>query len=77
MIHEGNIINEEKTFEENNLISNEKQYEIYYFEKNRENFSENGYIVRNYAILEKIGKGGFGKVYRAIDISSLKEYALK
>jgi NIMA (never in mitosis gene a)-related kinase len=77
MIHEGNIINEEKTFEENNLISYEKQYEIYYFEKKRENFSENGYIVRNYAILEKIGKGGFGKVYRVIDISSLKEYALK
>ena len=77
MIHEGNIINEEKTFKENNLIFYEKQYEIYYFEKKRENFSENGYIVRNYAILEKIGKGGYGKVYRVIDIRNLKEYALK
>ena len=77
MFQKGNLINEEKTFEENNLQSSENQYEIYYFEKKRENFSENGYIVKKYAILEKIGSGGFGKVYKAININSLKEYAIK
>ena len=77
MFQKGNIIKGEKTFEENNLQSSENQYEIYYFEKKRENFSGNGYIVRNYAILEKIGSGSLGKVYKAININTLKEYAIK
>lgn len=38
---------------------------------------ENGYFVRNYVILEKLGEGGLGKVYKAININSLKEYAIK
>ena len=47
MFQKGNIINEEKTFKENNLNFSENKYKIYYFKKNKENFSKNGYIVRN------------------------------
>lgn len=77
MFQKGNFLNIEKTFEENNLNISENQYEIYYFEEKEENLSENGYIVRNYAILEKLGEGGLGTVYKAININTLKEYAIK
>ena len=77
LFYKGNIINEEKTFEENNFNNSEKEYQFFYLEKNRDNFSENGYIIHNYLLLEKIGSGGFGKVYKAIDIKSLKECAIK
>jgi len=77
MFQKGNFLNVEKTFEENNLNISENQYEIYYFEEKKENLCENGYFVRNYAILEKLGEGGLGKVYKAININSLKEYAIK
>ena len=77
LFYKGNIINEEKTFEENNFNNSEKEYQFFYLEKNRDNFSENGYIIHNYLLLEKIGSGGFGKVYKAFDIKSLKECAIK
>ena len=77
MFQKGNFLNLEKTFEENNLNISENQYEIYYFEEKGENLCENGYILRNYGILEKLGEGGLGTVYKAININSLKEYAIK
>ena len=77
LFQKGNILNLEKSFKENNLNISNNQCEIYYFEKKGENLSENGYIIRNYAILEKLGNGGLGKVYKAINIDSLKAYAIK
>ena len=77
MFQKGIFLNVEKSFEENNLKITENKYEIYYFEKKEENLCKNGYSVRKYAILEKLGEGCLGKVYKAININSLKEYAIK
>src|SRR5215510_12383677 len=36
-----------------------------------------GYVVGNYKIIEKIGEGGMGAVYRGIDVMLEREVAIK